>query len=73
MPPIKPIKRRELIKYLKMLGFEGPYSGGRHQFMQKNDLTLTIPNPHNDDISKEFLLKILKQANIKLETWLSIK
>lgn len=56
-----------------MLGFEGPYSGGRHQFMQKNDLTLTIPNPHNDDISKEFLLKILKQANIKLETWLSIK
>ena len=69
MPPIKPIKRRELIHYLKKLGFSGPYSGGKHQFMQKDDLTLTIPNPHDTDINVSFLLKILKQADIKVEDW----
>ncbi len=69
MPPIKPIKRRELIRYLHKFGFDGPYSGGRHQFMQKDNLTLTIPNPHEKDIDRTFLLKILKQAGISREAW----
>ncbi|OGU42585.1 MAG: hypothetical protein A2X61_17150 [Ignavibacteria bacterium GWB2_35_12] len=64
MPPIKPIKRKELIHYLKKAGFEGPYSGGKHQFMQKGNLTIRIPNPHVPDINKSFLMKILKQAEI---------
>lgn len=72
MPPFKPIPRRELIKSLRKLGFEGPYSGGKHQFMQKNNLTLTIPNPHKSDISKPLLLKILRQANISKEEWKKI-
>jgi len=29
------ISRRELIKKLKALGFTGPFSGGKHQFMKK--------------------------------------
>ncbi len=69
MPPIKPLKRRELISYLQKFGFDGPYSGGRHQFMQKDNLTLTIPNPHQNDIDRFFLLKILKQAGISREDW----
>lgn len=72
MPPIKPIKRRELIRYLQKFGFTGPFSGGRHQFMQKDNLTLTIPNPHDIDIDKSFLLKILKQAGISREMWENI-
>jgi len=55
-----------------MIGFESPFSGGKHQFMQKSDLTLTIPNPHKDDIGKEFLQKILKQAEINLDDWLKL-
>ena len=31
MPSPGPIKRAELISYLQILGFEGPYSGGKHQ------------------------------------------
>jgi len=46
MPSWKPLKRRELIAALRRAGFSGPYSGGRHEFMQKGDLVLTIPNPH---------------------------
>jgi predicted RNA binding protein YcfA (HicA-like mRNA interferase family) len=72
MPPIKPIKRRELNHYLRILGFSGPYAGGKHQFMKKNDITLTLPNPQESEISKSFLLKILKQACISKEEWIDL-
>jgi len=72
MPAIKPIKRNDLVYYLRQLGFEGPFSGGRHQYMQKDDLTLTLPNPHKSDIGTNFLLRILKQAKITREEWESI-
>jgi len=46
VPTVKPLKRKELIHFLKKLGFEGPSSGGKHQFMVKDKLILTIPNSH---------------------------
>ena len=47
---MKPITRNNLIKKLKKLGFSGPYSGGKHQFMINGSLRLAIPNPHTGDI-----------------------
>jgi predicted RNA binding protein YcfA (HicA-like mRNA interferase family) len=64
-----PIKRSDLIQYLKRMGFDGPYSGGKHQFMVKEGLRLTIPNPHQGDIGKALLIKILRQAQISREDW----
>ena len=64
MPPWRPQKRRELIAVLRRVGFRGPYSGGRHEFMQKENLVLTIPNPHRGDISVGLLAIILRQAGI---------
>ena len=58
-----------MLGYLKQFGFEGPYSGGRHQFMIKGNLTLRIPNPHQTDIGKELLARILRQARIGKEEW----
>ncbi|ADE13980.1 hypothetical protein Nhal_0801 [Nitrosococcus halophilus Nc 4] len=52
MPVFGSIKRRELIYYLRQLGFEGPYSGGRHQFMIRGSVTIRVPNPHQGDIGK---------------------
>lgn len=69
MPRFGAIKRKELIRYLKQLGFEGPFSGGKHQFMLKEEITLRVPNPHQSDIRKELLSRILKQARIDRETW----
>jgi len=69
MPKLGPIKRNELIKFLLMLDFEGPFSGGKHQFMVKGNLTIRIPNPHQSDIGKELLSKILRQAKIKKDIW----
>lgn len=69
MPPFKPIKRQKLIRQLKKLGFSNLKSGGKHQYMVKGQLKLFIPNPHQGDISKSLLAKILHQANITKEEW----
>ena len=72
MPALGPISRNDLIRYLRKLGFEGPYSGGKHQFMMENDLTPRIPNPHQGDIGKELLARILRQAKIDKDEWESL-
>jgi len=72
MPGIGPIKRNELIRYLKKLGFSGPYSGCKHQFMEKGNLTLRLPNPHKSDIGTGLLTRILKQAGIKKSDWMNL-
>ena len=69
MPRLGPIKREELVQYLRALGFEGPYSGRKHQFMIKGVVRLRIPNPHQTDIGRELLSRILKQAGIDKDTW----
>lgn len=71
MPHVGPIKRRDLIYYLKCVGFEGPYPGGNHQYMvkTKEKITVRIPNPHRGDIGETLLLRIPKQAKIERATW----
>ncbi len=69
MPKLAPIKRKDLIYYFCQLGFDGPYSGGNHQFMKKDILKVRIPNPHQSDIGKNLLINILKQANVERKTW----
>jgi predicted RNA binding protein YcfA (HicA-like mRNA interferase family) len=72
MPPFGPIKRKDLISYLRLCGFEGPYSRKKHQFMSKEALRVTIPNPHKGDISKELLALVLREAEISREEWESL-
>lgn len=69
MPRLGPVKRADLIRGLRQLGFEGPYSGGKHQFMRKGGQTLRIPNPHQSDVGRELLARILRQAGIDPATW----
>lgn len=69
MPPFGSISRRDLIAALRAAGFEGPYSGGKHQFMVREGLRLRIPNPHQGDISVNLLGRILQQAKISRDEW----
>jgi hypothetical protein len=39
-----PCKRREFVRRLRTLGFEGPYSGARHQFLVFQHYRLTVPS-----------------------------
>ena len=65
----KNISWRKLVKKFHRLGFEGPYSGGRHLFMVKGELKVHIPNPHGEDISRHLLSEILRQAKISPKEW----
>jgi len=69
MPVFAPIKRRELIRALARLGFEGPYSGGKHQFMVRGEITVRVPNPHGGDVGQELLARILRQAGVSRKEW----
>jgi len=69
MPAFGPLSRKELIGHLKRLGFRGPFSGGKHQFMVKDELRLYVPNPHEGDIGRELLARILRQAGIDRGEW----
>lgn len=63
------ISRRELIQKFRKLGFEGPYSGGKHQFMIRGSKKIRIPNPHAGDIDISLLKEILRQAGISSQEW----
>lgn len=65
----KPIAWKKLIKKFRNLGFDGPYSGGRHLFMIRGDFKIHIPNPHRSDISGALIAEILRQAGINSKEW----
>lgn len=69
MPKFGPISRLQLVRNLRALGFEGPYSGGNHQYMVRGELRLRISNPHTGDIGQPLLADLLAQAGITHEEW----
>lgn len=71
MPALKPVSRRELVRKLKALGFEGPFPGGKHEWMRRDRLRLTIPNPHVGALDPGFIRRLLRQAGISIEQWLN--
>jgi predicted RNA binding protein YcfA (HicA-like mRNA interferase family) len=68
MPKVGPIKREDLIYYLRKLGFE-VRAGRKHRVMKKGIVQVTIPNPHRGDISEGLLRKILRDGQISREEW----
>ncbi len=64
------ISRRELIRKFRALGYTGPFSGGRHQFMIRGKKKVRIPNPHGSgDIDTSLVKEILRQAGVSDEEW----
>ena len=58
--PLKPIKRRDFIRNLRKLGFDGPLSGTRHQFMSLNRQRQTLPS--NSEYSGPQVRVLLRQV-----------
>ena len=56
-----PCKRRNFINKLRKLGFDGPYTGTRHQFMVYKNYRLTIPS------STEYSVPQLKMMISEIE------
>jgi len=72
----RPVKRRDFIRKLRALGFDGPYSGTRHQFMISGQHRQTIPT--NSEYSVPQLRLLLRQVEsilarkVALEEWNSL-
>ncbi len=70
MPTLTPCKRREFIRKLRALGYDGPFAGGSHQSMSRSKTatkpgaqTVTVPNTDIDDVG--LLKRILRNAKIE--------
>jgi len=73
MPKIKPISRKERIAKLKSLGFKGPFTATKHQYMVKGRHKIFIPNPHKGkDIGVPLLKKIISQIGIRQDEFLRV-
>jgi len=68
-----PCKRKEFMRRLRGLGFDGPYSGTRHQFMIFGEKRLAIPsNPEYSIPQLRFMMREVETIvgrEITLEAW----
>lgn len=71
MPRLIPVSWLDLIRRLRTLGFSGPFEGGKHPYMMRDDRVLTVPNPHRGDISVDLLKRILDRAGVSRDEWLA--
>ncbi len=71
MPRWTPCKRRDFIRRLSKLGFDGPFSGARHQFMLYEQHRLAIPS--NEEYSTPQLRFILRQVELILEREITLE
>jgi hypothetical protein len=56
----RPLKRREFIRKLRALDFDGPFSGTRHQFMILGQHRQTVPS--NSEFSVPQIRMLVRQV-----------
>ena len=72
MAKLRAISRRKLVEHLRTLGFEGPFFRGKHPYMIRGKVRLTIPNPHEKNIGVDLLARLLRQAGISRDEWTAL-
>ncbi len=71
-----PCKRGDFVRRLRKLGFDGPYSGTRHQFMIYGQSRLAIPS--NSEYSVPQLRMMIREVEtilarkVSLEDWTTL-
>lgn len=66
-----PCKRRDFIKRLRKLGFDGPFSGTRHQFMIYEEHRLAIPS--NPEYSVPQLKMLIREVEAIIGRKITLK
>jgi hypothetical protein len=72
----QPLKRREFVRRLRALGFTGPYSGTRHDFLVLGQRRQTVPS--NADSSLPQVKMLVRQVEgligrkISAEEWAAL-
>ena len=68
---LAPISRVRFVRRFRELGWEGPESGGNHQYMTKGSRTIRVPS--YDEIEPGLLRRILNEAGVSRSEWLSVR
>ena len=72
----RPCKRNDFVRRLRQLGFNGLYSGAKHQFMVYENHRLTIPS--NREYSARQLRMMIREVEriigreIRIDEWESL-
>jgi hypothetical protein len=66
----RPLKRRDFVRKLRALGFDGPFSGTRHQFMIFRQHRQTVPS--NAEYSVPQIRMLIRQVESILERSISL-
>ncbi len=71
---LKPLHRKDLIRKLKNLWFEWPFTWGKHEYLKnKNNFKIIIPNTHSwKDIPIPIIKAIIKQLWIEVKDFLDL-
>ena len=74
MPRLRPLKPREVIEKLRVLGYEGPFGGGRHSRMVHTQSGKIIPIPMHGgkDVSVGLIRAIIREVGITSDEWLAL-
>ena len=62
MASLSPVSHRDLVRRLRKVGFEGPFAGGKHLYMIKDEKSSCHSKSPRGDIGPALLARILKQA-----------
>jgi predicted RNA binding protein YcfA (HicA-like mRNA interferase family) len=75
MPGLIPCTRREFIRKLRALHYDGPYGGGSHSYMVRTPSvvvpgaqTITLPNT---DLDVGLLTRVLRQAQLQRDDFVN--
>lgn len=59
------------MRRLRKLGWEGPYAGGKHEFMIRGVMKFPVPNLHGGVLSVGMISEILRETGINRSEWLA--
>ena len=72
MPKLKPLKPKQVFRALKKLGFEMIRQSGSHIVLRHPDgRWTTVPIHRSKDVAKGTLRKIIKDAGVSVEEFMS--
>jgi predicted RNA binding protein YcfA (HicA-like mRNA interferase family) len=71
MSKLRPIPAKEVFRKLRVLGYEGPFGGGKHSVMRhpSNGQKISVPVHGSQDLSIGTLRAIIRAAGTTVKDW----